>query len=375
MKRMWTIPLAIFATAVIAAALSAPFASARNGERALASIDPPGSFDTRTFGISPAGEIVGLSITTALHSVRAGLRPSFEPAVDDADAFGGPRHSIAFHSNREGNNEIYVMNPDGSDQTRLTTNSRNDVRPDVSPNGRQVVFVSNRIIPLDNPTGDFEIFVMNSDGDEDSVRQLTFNETDDSWPRWSPNGRWIAFHSNVDGNYEIYVIRPDRTDLTRVTEYTGLDQFPEWSPNGKHLAIRRDTDLYVIDLDGSSSPVQLTDEAIGFNQMASWSPDGKKLAFLSTREGYASVFVTDADCNCQINLTPKPDGVPASAWSSRAPAWSRDGRHIYFTARRPGVDGNENLFVMNADGTGVTQLTFKTVPGVSAEVSAEAAVR
>jgi len=368
MKKTWTLPLAIFAMTLITAALLAPFASAHNGKRALVTIDPPGSIDTRAFGISPTGEIVGLFITTALHSVEANLRPSSEPVREDADAFGGPPHSIAFHSNRDGNNEVYVMNPDGSDQTRLTFDSRNDQRPDVSPNGKQIVFVSNRIITETNPSGDFEIFVMNSDGSD--VRQLTFNGAEDSWPRWSPNGKWIAFHSNVDGNFEIYVIRPDGTDLTRVTDYTGLDQFPEWSPNGKQLAIRRDTDLYLTDLDGSN-PIQLTAGGNGFNQMASWSPDGKKLAFLSTREGYPSVFVMDADGSNQVNLTPKPDDVPATAWSSRAPGWSRNGQYIYFTARRPEAGGNENIFVMNADGTEVTQLTFTTAP----QVSAEAAVR
>jgi Tol biopolymer transport system component len=344
MKKTSTIAIAVFALTIFTAASSAPFTSAHNGERASATIDPP---DARAFAV---------------------LRPSSEPAREEEDAFGGPPHSIVFHSNREGDNEVYVMNPDGSDQTRLTFDSRNDQRPDISPNGRQIVFVSNRIITETNPSGDFEIFVMDSDGGD--VRQLTFNGAEDSWPRWSPNGRWVAFHSNVDGNFEIYLIRPDGTDLTRVTDYAGLDQFPEWSPNGKQLAIRRDTDLYLIDLDGAN-PMQLTDEDIGFNQMASWSPDGKRLAFLSTREGYPSVFVMDADGSNQINLTQKPDGVPASAWSSRAPGWSRNGQYIYFTARRPEAGGNENIFVMNADGTGVTQLTFTTAP----RVSAEAAVR
>ncbi len=281
------------------------------------------------------------------------------------DPFGGPPHSLAFQSNRDGNNEIYVMNPDGSDQTRLTFDSRNDQRPDISPNGEQIVFSSNRITAdATNPEGDFEIFIMNSDGSD--VRQLTFNAADDSWPRWSPNGKWIAFHSNVDGNYNIYVIRPDGTDLTRVTDYSGLDQFPEWSPNGKQLAIRRDLELYLIDNDGSN-PVQLTfTTPPAFNQMASWSPDGKQLAFLSTREGYPSVFVMDVDGSDQINLTPRPDTV--APWSSRAPGWSRNGQYIYFTGRRPETSVNENIFVMNADGTGVTQLTFTGV-------NAEAAVR
>ena len=329
MKKLRTLPLAISAMTLITSALFGPFAFAHKSD------------------------------------VHADLQSSSQPVWQDAEAFGGPPHSIAFHSNRDGNNEVYVMNPDGFDQTGLTFESRNDQRPDVSPNGTQIVFVSNRITQT-NPTGDFEIFVMNSVGSD--VTQLTFNGAEDSWPRWSPNGQWIAFHSNVDGNFEIYVIRPDGTDLTRVTEYAGLDQFPEWSPNGKQLSIRRDTDLYLIDPDGSN-PIQLTTGTIGFNQMASWSPDGKRLAFLSTREGYPSVFVMDADGGNQVNLTPKPDHVSATAWSSRAPAWSRNGKYIYFTARRPETSVNENIFVMNADGTEVTQLTFTIAPGVSAEAA------
>ena len=291
-------------------------------------------------------------------------RPSSEWRANAQSFRGGPHPSIAFQSNHVGDNEIYVMNSDGSDQTRLTFNSRNDRRPDISPNGEYVVFSSNRITEQ-NPEGNFEIFVMNSDGSD--VRQLTFNAADNSWSRWSPNGNWIAFHSNVAGNYEIYVIRADGTDLTHVTNYPGLDQFPEWSPDGNQLAIRRDSDLYLIDLHGSN-PIQLTAGAM-INQMASWSPDGEQLAFMSTREGYPSVFVMNADGSNQANLTPKPDTVPSSMWSSRAPGWSRNGHYIYFTGLRPETAVNEKIFVMNADGTSVTQLTFATGD------SAEAAVR
>ena len=86
MKKTLTTPIAISALAMLPVALLAPFASAHYGERALVTIDPPDSADTRAFGISPTGEIVGLSITSALHAAHADLRPSSEPVSDDADA-------------------------------------------------------------------------------------------------------------------------------------------------------------------------------------------------------------------------------------------------------------------------------------------------
>ena len=299
--------------------------------------------------------LLGFALNLAYAEQQSAVSP------DDVVSSSLPRYSVAFQSNRDGNNEIYVMDPDGTNPTRLTFDPRDDRQPDLSPNGKQIVFASNRITDT-NPEGDFEIFVMNSDRSE--LRQLTLNaaanpnNADDEWPRWSPNGKWIAFHSNIDGNYEIYVIRPDGTDLTRVTTYPGLDQFPEWSPSSKRLAIRRDSDIYVIRADGSN-PKQLTSQA-AINQMASWSADGEQIAFMSTREGYPSVFVMYADGSNQVNLTPKPDNVPASKWSSRAPAWWRNGHYLYFTARRPDIDsgGPENILAMNADGTGVARLTF-----------------
>src|SRR5687767_4643103 len=134
--------------------------------------------------------------------------------------------------------------------------------------------------------------------------------------------KWIVFHSNVDGNFEIYLIDADGTNLTRVTNYPGLDQFPEWSPNGKQLAIRRDTDIYLIDIDGTN-PIRLTHDA-PVDQMASWSPSGRQIAFMSFREGYCSVFVMNSDGSDPTNLTPKPDAVPAAQFCSRAPGRSEE---------------------------------------------------
>jgi Tol biopolymer transport system component len=265
----------------------------------------------------------------------------------------GPPQNVAFHSQRDGNYEIYVMNPDGTGQTRITNDSATDQYPDISPNGQHIAFISNRTT-VDNPTGDAEVFVMNADGSD--VTQLTFDTAVEAWPRWSPNGHTIAFHSNVDGNYEIYTIDIDGSNLTRVTNYSGIDQWPDWSPDGKQLVIRRDNDIYVINTDGSD-PVRLTSSG-PLNQMAVFSPNGKQFAFMSTREGYCSVFTMDADGENQTNLTPKTPGDADADWCSRGPAWSTNGRQIYFTSKRPSTGTNFELYVMNSDGSDVTRLTF-----------------
>jgi Tol biopolymer transport system component len=330
MKKLRTLSLAISAMTVITSALFAPLTFAHKND------------------------------------VKADLHPSFETVSEDADDFSGPPHSIAFTSNRDGNNEVYLMDADGLNQSRPTThttpNPSNDQRPDISPDGSQIVFSSNR-------DGNFEIFIMNFDGS--NLRQLTETSlpTINSWPRWSPDGEWIAFQSGSGTNFQIYKIRPDRADLTQVTNYPGFNQFPGWSPDGKRLAIRRDSDLYLINSTDGLNPVLLTSGGT-INQMASFSPDGTRIAFFSNREGYGSVFIMNSDGSGDpFNFTPRPGGYPGT-WTSRAPAWSPNGQYIYFTALRSFETGNlnEQIYVKPAAGGDETQLT-------SAGANSEATVR
>jgi TolB protein len=272
----------------------------------------------------------------------------------DADAQnpGGPPRSVVFFSARDGqpNNQIYVMNPDGSNQLRITYDTSTDVDPDISPDGKNFVFTSSQ-------TGNNDIFVQDRSG---AARNLTNNPANDEWARWSPDAKQIVFDSNRDaGVFEIYVMNADGSGTpTQLTYPPTLGRYPSWSPDGKQIVFRRGIDIFTINADGTGSPVQLTSEIPpSFAQMPVWSPDGRYIAFMSLREGYCSVFRMTADGNEQTNLTPKNPVDASTSWCSRAPSWSANGQEIFFMSFRPSTGGQNEVFVMDINGTNVRQLT------------------
>ena len=130
---------------------------------------------------------------------------------------------LAFRTNRDGNNEIYVMAPDGSGPMNLTNHPASDTDPAWSPDGSQIAFVSDR-------TGDEEIYVMSADGS--NPNRLTQNEGKDTYPVWSPDGERIAYYSEIPGrkNLDIYVMRADGSERSRLTTHPDFDGYPAWEP-------------------------------------------------------------------------------------------------------------------------------------------------
>ena len=171
---------------------------------------------------------------------------------------------ILFTSNRDGNYEIYVMNPDGSNQNRLTNNSDDDSAPAWSTDGSKIVFESWR-------DGNLEIYVMDSDGSNQT--NLTNNSASDNSPSWSPDGSQIVFYSKRDGNHEIYVMDADGSNPTNLTNNSANDYYPSWSPDGSKIAFNsyRDESLeiYAMNSDGSNQ-TRLTNNSYD-DQGASWS--------------------------------------------------------------------------------------------------------
>jgi hypothetical protein len=258
---------------------------------------------------------------------------------------------IAFTSYRDGNGEIYVMNPDGSNQTNLTNNSAWDDVPSFSPDGTKIVFSSNR-------DGNFEIYVMNSDGSNQT--RLTNNSAQDGNPFFSPDGTKIVFDSYRDGNFEIYVMNSDGSNQTRLTNNSAWDGNPSFSPDGTKIAFDSTRDgnweIYVMNSDGSNQ-TRLTNNTES-DYAPSFSPDGTKIVFSSTRDGNYEIYVMNSDGSNQTRLTNN------SAWDY-APSYSPDGSKIAFHSDRFNpipfqlnpFGSISNIYVMNADGSNQIQLT------------------
>src|SRR5439155_1680075 len=159
----------------------------------------------------------------------------------------------------------------------------------------------------------------------------------------------IAFHSNRNGNVQIFVMNADGSHVTLVTNNTALNFGPVWSPDGTRIVfssnVGGDFQIYVIDADGTGM-TQITNAAQAFNPV--WSPDGRQIAFTSNRDGNFDVFVMNADGTGVTQLN-------SGDFTDDDPVWSPDGKKIAFQSTR---DGHEEIYIMNADGTGQTRLTF-----------------
>ena len=189
-----------------------------------------------------------------------------------------------------------------------------------SPLWGKIVFYSNR-------DGNPEIYTMNSDGSNQT--RLTFNEAGDGWPTWSPNGQQILFDTDRDGNEEIYVMDADGKNQRNLSNHLAFDGSPHWHPDGQRIAFsssREPVGIYTVDTNGNN-PRLVTPPDFKFISNPRWSPDGERLAFEGViGEGTREIYVVDVD---GANLWQVSKTVPRS--SMRLGDWSPDGKKILYT--------------------------------------------
>lgn len=221
------------------------------------------------------------------------------PHTDDGDPASSPDgRRIAFSSNRDGHWRIYTMDIDGSNQVCLLQSVYDAWGPAWSPDGRKIVFACQL-----NPNDDFEIYTI--DIQNKALTQLTDDNAEDSHPAWSPDGQKIVFTSKCDGNHELYVMNVDGSNQTRLTNNLAYDDYPEWSPGGNEIAFisERDGNLEIYSMNIMSKTVTRLTYNEASDKHAQWSPGGEQIIFVSDRDGDFDIYLMNADGTNEAQIT------------------------------------------------------------------------
>ena len=184
------------------------------------------------------------------------------------------------------------------------------------------------------------------------IRQLTQTSASNLRPVWSPDGKRVAFQTNRDGPYHIYVMDADGGNVRQLTSGDADDRHPTWSPDGKRIAVDSGSDIkrdiWVIDM-ASRARTQLTRSG-AITSFPSWSPDGTRISYYVYRDGAMDIWTTEADGGNTVQLTRQlaSERNNQCTFACHSPAWSPDGRQLAFS------DGDHSRVLLMASAIGAT---------------------
>jgi len=259
---------------------------------------------------------------------------------------------IAFTSKRNGIDGFFIMNIDGSEQTRLKNSPDSEDRFSCSADCHKIVYTGwwDRDYEI---SVCYEIYVTNIDFSEQT--RLTYSSAIDCLPSFSPDGSKIVFASDRDGDFEIYIMNADGSDQKRLTYSPDYDDYPSFSPNGSKIVFSSERDgndnkeIYIMNVDGSGQTRLTNNPASDDDGDPCFSPDGSKIAFSSDRdESDHNIYIMNVDGSGQTRLTNNPA-------CELKPCFSPDGSKIAFESLS---DYNYEIYIMNVDGSGQTRLTY-----------------
>ncbi|MCK5684019.1 PD40 domain-containing protein, partial [bacterium] len=251
-------------------------------------------------------------------------RLTFNSAIDEKASVNTDESKIVFRSERDGNGEIYAMNIDGSSQVNLTNSLSNESSPIWSPDGTKIVYTS-------NGNDNWDIYVMNSNGS--SQINMTKSFSNESEPNWSPDGSKIAFASQYNNIMDIFVMDSNGTNKINLTNSPSNDSNPIWSPDGTKITFTSDKDgdyeIYTMNsLDGNGM-IKITNNGSD-DLYPRYSPNGGKIAFMSNRYSHWDVFTMNTDGNLQTRLT---NNIHSKySHNNCYPRWSPDSQSITYSS-------------------------------------------
>jgi Tol biopolymer transport system component len=265
------------------------------------------------------------------------------------------RGRILFTDDRGPAPEIYSMNPDGSDQRRLTETQEGEFDPSMSSEGGRILYRrTGRAVSGETLT---EIVVM------DAVGRVASVTSGGEHPTWSPDGSRILFDMPAGplGHTDIWVMNADGTSLTNLTNTgTEIEKEPIWSPDGRRILFTADLPrLEIMNADGTGRRPLI--EGSGQSAAGTWSPNGSRIAFIAPEGLGFRLFTVREDGSDRIALTPEGTTTESAA------SWSPAGDRLAFLSP---VNGEEDVFVIQADGTGMTNIS--NTPGVDEDLGPEA---
>jgi len=241
---------------------------------------------------------------------------------NESEGAGGlswmPDGKIAYASNASGNFDIWVMNVDGSDKKQLTFDPSEDVSPAMTPDGRSIVFASDRAGKWSN--------IWRIDADGGHPKQLT-NGIEDLRPNCSPDSKWVVYVSVVDGKTALWEVSIDGGTPVQLTSKES--DSPAVSPDGKWIACRywneqidSPKQIAVIPFAGGE-PIKLFDGTQpGPGKRIRWTPDGRALTFVDTRGNVSNIWSQSVEGGPARRLTDFKDQLIF------AHDWSPDGKQL-----------------------------------------------